>query len=166
MEEKKGLNFLVGIFVIWLIYKLYTLGILHTIGFMTFNYATGSELVYSPNSYTVTPLATFVSLIIESITILGYLSVIVSSGIWSIIVTSSGYLNDLFRTVSVYLKDYSQNFKKTNTTTVKVEDTTVKPPVDDKTMLFATLKEIVDRLNTLENKQSLEKNNENETPSS
>jgi len=111
-ENKKGLHFIVGIAGLWLLWWLYSHGVLHYIGFLSFEVA-GYHLPYTfgGDTYT-TPLATFASLIIDTITVLGYLIIIASSGIWDFLMVASKYLQDLFSKLREYLKVYVQKNKE------------------------------------------------------
>lgn len=115
--ENKGLNFLAGLGGLWLLWKLYSIGWLHALGFMTMGLVFGTELSYDYCSsgvftgdqlYGVTPLALFASLVIDAIAIFGSLLIVVGSGIWQLAMQVGSYLKDLFIT----LKEYLENFRK------------------------------------------------------
>lgn len=115
--EKKGLNFLVGLAGIWLIWKLYTIGILHRIGFLAINSAIGSDLVFNTfsDTYGSTPLAVFAALLIDAIAVFGSLLVIVSSGLWDLLLQAGVFLNDLGITLKAYLSGYKKEVKEVQT---------------------------------------------------
>ncbi len=150
MEEKKGFNFLVGIFSLWGLYKLYTLGVLHVIGFLAVNKLTGTDLTYSSDLMTVTPIGIAISFIIELITLVGYLSILVSTGLWNLIVVLSGQVNDLFKTLLIYLKDYTSKTK----TEPKPDVTTspVDPNINDSVVLYEIIRTLKARLEAIEGK--------------
>lgn len=166
MQEKKGLNFLVGIGVLVVIYKIYTLGIFHQFGFMAVNYATGSNIDFNPmatrGTLSDTPVASFASLMVDLVTILGYLATIVMSGIWDALIVVGKYTKDLFDVLRVYLQNYTKT-KTEPVTPVEKTDVSVEsnkipvevPMVQEKPALqiiLETLKELRDRQAILEEK--------------
>lgn len=107
--ENKGLNFLAGLGGLWLIWKLYSIGWFHTIGFLAINTAFGSSLVYHGDVlYNTTPLALLAALLIDAVAIFGSLLIIFASGIWDILLYGGKYLADL----TVTLKEYLEDFRK------------------------------------------------------
>lgn len=134
MNDKRGLNFIVGITGLWVLWKLYWSGWLHRIGLMTVSYATGQdftvlldghmetfsggELVAIDQSYGVTPLAAFASLIIDAVVIFGSLIIMLATGIWELCMYLGTILKDLFERLSEYLQEY-KNKKKNDKPTPK-----------------------------------------------
>lgn len=154
MNENKGLNFIVGMFSLWLLYLAYTNGILHQIGFMAVNDVTGYNLTYSQDeTVTSTPLALFVNLAIEAISAIGSVCILVSSGLWSILLIGMKNVKEMLVNLTQYIKEMkgkSETLKPTPKDEQPVE-------ADNQTMLFELLKDIRTRLTVLENKNVDEK---------
>lgn len=132
--ENKGLNFLAGLGGLWLLWKLYSIGWLHAMGFLAMGTIFGSELLYNycgsefftgDQLYGVTPLALFASLLIDAVAVFGALLIVVISGIWQLAVQFGLYLKDL----SITLKEYLEGFRKSVTPDVVKLDSDVKDKV-------------------------------------
>ena len=153
--ENKGLNFLAGLGGLWLLWKLYSIGWLHAMGFLAMGAVFGSELSYNYCSsgfftgdqlYGVTPLALFASLLIDAVAVFGALLIVVVSGLWQLAMQLGAYLKDL----SITLKEYLDGFRKDvvpdpipNVDPVVVPD--VKPEVESE-----VLQEVKDKVVTEE----------------
>jgi hypothetical protein len=104
--DKKGLNFLAGLGGLWLLWKIYSIGWFHKIGFLAVNYAVGSDL--SESTYSSTPLALLAALLIDAIAVFGSLLIISFSGLWDLLLQGGSFFQDLL----VTLKEYLEGFKK------------------------------------------------------
>lgn len=157
--EKKGLNFLAGLGGLWLIWQLYITGWLHTVGFLTINYATGQELFYD-GTYSVTPLALFGSLVIDAIAILGSLLIVLVTGLWQVLTEFGYYLKDLFIVLKDYLDGFKSEMSKKDTVVTPVKEdekedensVTVKDPVEER---LNPLQVILLELKSIKEKQEL-----------
>ena len=144
--ENKGFNFLAGLGGLYLIWKLYTAGWLHRLGFLAINYTFGSDLVFNTfGDFGVgsTPLAIFAALIIDAITIFGSLLVLALSGIWSILLQAGSYLQDLFAMLREYLKKYiNKNTPVVIVEPIKEENTSIIKENVKETVVEVILEEI------------------------
>lgn len=114
--ENKGLNFLAGLGGLWLLWKLYSIGWLHAVGFLAIDSTFGTDLSYNcagvfsgDQLFGVTPLALFASLLIDAVAVFGALLIVVASGIWQLFMQIGSYLKDLFDTLKEYLEGFRKN---------------------------------------------------------
>lgn len=130
--EKKGLNFLVGLGGLWLLWWLYSAGFLHKVGFLAIDYSLNTQLLtYSSletfnEPYMNTPLALFATLLIDVVAVFGSLLILFTSGIWDLLMQGGGFFQDML----VSLKAYLETFKKEIPTPLPepVKDETEIPP--------------------------------------
>jgi hypothetical protein len=105
--EKKGLNFLVGLGGLWLLWKIYSMGWLHKVGFLAIDYCANTSLA-SEEAYSTTPLALFATLLIDAVAVFGSLLILFTTGIWELLMQAGGFIQDMI----VALKEYLETFKK------------------------------------------------------
>jgi hypothetical protein len=155
--ENKGLNFLAGLGGLWLLWKLYSIGWLHAVGFLAIDSTFGTDLSYNcagvfsgDQLFGVTPLALFASLLIDAVAVFGALLIVVVSGLWQLAMQLGAYLKDL----SITLKEYLDGFRKDvvpdpipNVDPVVVPD--VKPEVEPE-VESEVLQEVKDKVVTEE----------------
>lgn len=163
--ENKGFNFLVGIGGLWLLWKLYTTGWLHRIGFMSLSYMTGEDYSYmncgvfeichngvctGGQAYSITPLAAFASLVIDAIAIFGSLLIMLATGLWDVAMYLGLYLKDMFVTLNEYLKDYTKKSEKPED---KIEEVEVVEETEPKLEEPSALEVILVTLKDLQENQ-------------
>lgn len=145
--DKKGLNFLVGLGGLWLLWKFYSIGWLHKVGFLAIDYTVNSNLVNSyslgEDVYMTTPLALFATLLIDIIAVFGSLIILSVSGIWELLMQSGSFFQDLLKT----LKDYLDGFKKEIPIPLPEP---VKDPVNPDNVVPEITPEVKENINPLE----------------
>lgn len=124
--DKKGLNFIVGIGGIWLIWRLWSTGFLHSVGFMAVNSTMGTQelqMTYSAYGDVTygTPLAAFAAVLIDSVAIFGSVLVMLLTGLWQTSGVFFAYLGDLFALLRFYIDKY-MNKNEVKTEEEIVED--------------------------------------------
>lgn len=115
MGKDKGFNFIVGLVGLFIIWKLYSSGFLHEIGFMALAQLEGDkEYMYGSGAkvYGDTILGVFAALLMDAIAIFGALTWMILTGLWDLILKGSVALKDLFETLRVYLKEMSKKDDK------------------------------------------------------
>lgn len=113
--DKKGLNFMVGVGALWLLWRLYSSGFLHDVGFMTINQVTGQEFSYSYSGDQVmysTPIAAIAGVIIDLVTVLGGLIIVLLTGLWDVGKVAVTYTVDLFMMLKAYVDNYFNRDKE------------------------------------------------------
>jgi hypothetical protein len=104
MQEKRGFHFLIGLAVLWLLWRLYAAGII----FQAVAYAFGPDAVacYCQSTPIVAsgPGAIIVAFAIEAIITIGWVVTLLVSGIWDGLVVLGGFVGDGFNTAHTYVK--------------------------------------------------------------
>lgn len=140
--DKKGLNFLAGLGGLWLLWKVYSIGWFHKVGFLAINHTIGSELVYSSyDTYGSTPLALFAALLIDAIAVFGSLIIISCSGLWDLLLKAGSFFKDLLVTLKAYLDSFKKDIPKPDV---------VKDPVLEPIEPEEPVKPVEEELNPLE----------------
>jgi hypothetical protein len=123
MQEKRGFHFLVGLAVLWLLWRLYAAGII----FQAIAYAFGPDAVacYCTDGPIVAsgPGAIIVAFAIEAIITIGWVVTLLVSGIWDGLVVLGRFVGDGFNTAHTYVKggqaELSQPAATTTTQSVR-----------------------------------------------
>lgn len=147
--NNKGLNFIVGVGGLWLLWKLWSSGILASIGFMTVGAAFNQDLMYCMQDgtvYTDTPLAAFAALFIDAIAVFGSLLIMVSTGLWDLLMSGGGFLSDLAVKLKSYLESYLPEEEK-------VEDTKEDSSKSEEVSLSSIIKSILVSIKEMQSKQ-------------
>lgn len=151
--NNKGLNFIVGVGGLWLLWKLWSSGILASIGFMTVGAAFNQDLMYCMQDGTVyadTPLAAFAALFIDAIAVFGSLLIMVSTGLWDLLMSGGGFLSDLAVKLKSYLESYLPEEEKVEDTT---EDTKEDSSKSEEVSLSSIIKSILVSIKEMQSKQ-------------
>jgi hypothetical protein len=113
--DKKGLNFIVGLVALFVIFRMWSSGFLHDVGFLAVNNFSSQEISYKNTSgdfvYS-TPLAVFMAIVIDLVAILGSLVVILLTGIWEILGLVTTYVRDMLLLLRDYINNYLEERKK------------------------------------------------------
>jgi len=94
MNDKRGFHFLVGLAVLWLLWRLYAAGII----FQVVYYALGDETVVANG-----PGAIIVAFVIEAIITIGWVSTLLLSGIWDGLLVLGRFVSDGFGAAHSYV---------------------------------------------------------------
>jgi hypothetical protein len=93
MGDKRGFHFLVGLAVLWLLWRLYAAGII----FQAVYYMIGDETVVSNG-----PGAIIVAFIIEAVITVGWVVTLLTSGIWDGLLVLGRFVSDGFGAAHSY----------------------------------------------------------------
>ena len=109
--KDKGFNFIVGLVGLFVIWKLWSSGFLHEIGFMAVGYLEGTQVVYGSGqlAYGDTILGVFAALLMDAIAVFGALLWMLLTGLWDILLKGSYALKDMFQTLRVYLEEMKKS---------------------------------------------------------
>jgi len=94
MNDKRGFHFLVGLAVLWLLWRLYAAGII----FQVVYYMIGDETVVSNG-----PGAIIVAFIIEAVITIGWVVTLLTSGIWDGLLVLGRFVSDGFGAAHGYV---------------------------------------------------------------
>jgi hypothetical protein len=93
MNDKRGFHFLVGLAVLWLLWRLYAAGII----FQVVYYALGDETVVANG-----PGAIIVAFVIEAVITIGWVVTLLTSGIWDGLLVLGRFVSDGFGAAHSY----------------------------------------------------------------
>jgi hypothetical protein len=93
MQDKRGFHFLVGLAVLWLLWRLYAAGII----FQAVYYALGDETIVANG-----PGAIIVAFIIEAVITIGWVVTLLTSGIWDGLLVLGRFVSDGFGAAHSY----------------------------------------------------------------
>jgi hypothetical protein len=94
MNDKRGFHFLVGLAVLWLLWRLYAAGII----FQAVYYMIGDETVVANG-----PGAIIVAFVIELILTLGWVTTLIVCGIWDGLMVLGRFVSDGFGAAHGYV---------------------------------------------------------------
>jgi len=102
LSDKRGLYFLVGMAVLWFLYRLHRAGII----FAAIAYTTGIGVcsLYGEPVYADGPGAIIVAFLIESVITIGWVATLSLSGIWDALVVAGRFIGDGFGTAHAAIK--------------------------------------------------------------
>jgi len=93
MNDKRGFHFLVGLAVLWLLWRLYAAGII----FQAVYYMIGDETVVANG-----PGAIIVAFVIEAVITIGWVVTLLTSGIWDGLLVLGRFVSDGFGAAHSY----------------------------------------------------------------
>lgn len=122
MSDKRGFHFLVGIAMLWFLWRLYAAGII----FQAVAYMLGPDAVacYCNHGFVVAngPGAIIVAFVIEAIITVGWVVTLTVSGIWDGLVVLGRFVSDGFSAAHAYAKGAQAE-------AATIGDIAVTPPV-------------------------------------
>lgn len=134
MNDQRGFRFLVGLAVLWLLWRYYARGIF----FATVECCTGQDICFGGpevQSYGG-PGAIVVAAIIEFVITVGWVTTLVISGIWDGLVIFGGFIGDGFGAAHTYIKGaQAESVPEASQPTANVVQSTGDPEKDAITLL-------------------------------
>lgn len=133
-ESKRGFHFLAGLAVIWLAYRLYSIGWLHDVGFLM----AGEPVTQGPG-------AILVAFVIEGIIAIGWVATLTVSGLWDAAMVVGRLIGDTLKAAHAYLftaakaRQIELKAAKPSTEPAKPADASIPDPITPEQALLATI---------------------------
>lgn len=136
MNKNKGRNFLIGLAVIFIATKIYMSGILNEYGYMLVGQPTTQQLA-NGDDVVRGPAADFVDLVVDMITIIGYVFGIVVGGIYETVRDLIGAAGDGARKAKDRIDDVNEEEDSSDEADTVEPDDPAPDKLDDPLLIIA-----------------------------